>query len=465
MATIKSSRQKALEINLDERFYGVFAEIGAGQEVARHFFQAGAASQTIAKTISAYDMIYSDHIYGKEKSGRYVCQSRISKMLDREFDQIIDRLAQVKKDLCFFSFANTVSIRNFHGTNEPHGWMGIRFQHEPGAKPSEVILHCNMFDNSALQQQDAVGAIGVNLIYSAFYHNTDSRTFVSTLMDNVSRARIEIDMVKIHGPAFDTIDNRLIDLELVKQGFTDAVMFSAEGNVISLSENLYKKNLLVARGSYRPTTLVNVDVMKTSLESFCKSNNLKPEDVTSIAEITIGQLDNESDGDIDNQDFLERLDILASLSIPVIVSSYKQYYKLSHFFSKFKCKHVGLVLGVYNFFQIFDENYSDSKGGLLESLGRLFREDTQVYVYPSLDDNGKLITLENIKVIDKFKHLHQHFLYNKQAQNIEGFNKDILHIYSRKVLNLIKDGDPSWEKCVPESVAKLIKDKKMFGLK
>lgn len=463
MATIKSSRQKALEINLDPRFYGVFAEIGAGQEVARHFFQAGAASQTIAKTISAYDMVYSDHIYGKEESGRYVCQSRIVKMIDREYEQIMDRLGDLNDERCFFSFANTMSIRNFHGTNEPHGWMGLRFQHKENAQPSDVIVHCRMFDNSALQQQDAIGSIGVNIIYAAFYQSNDPKKFVSTLMENVSCARIEIDMVQVSGPAFEGVDNRIIDLELVKQGFTDAVLFGKDGNVISLSETLYKKNLLVARGSYRPTTLVNMDVMKTSLEKFCHENKLKEIDVTAIAEITISQLD--EDGDIDNKDFLARLDVLSALGIRVLVSSYKQYYKLSYFFSRFKCKNVGIVLGVYNFLQIFDEEYTDSKGGLLESLGRLFRDDTQVYVYPSMDDDGKVICLDNIKVSDKYQHLQQHFLYNKQAQSIENFNKDILHIYSRKVLNMIQSGDKEWEKCVPEQVSKIIKDKKLFGLK
>jgi hypothetical protein len=464
MDTVKSSRQKALEINLDTRFYGVFAEIGAGQEVARHFFQAGAASQTIAKSISAYDMTYSDHIYGEEESGRYVCGPRIKKMLDREYAQIIERLGGKRGDTCFFSFANTVAIRNFAGTNDPHGWMGIRFQHEQGAAPSEVVVHARMFDNSALQQQDALGTIGVNSIYAAFYKTTNASEFVATLMENVSRARIEIDMVTVSGPVFKHMDNRLIDLELVKQGFTDAILFGKDGCVESVSDSLYRQNLLVARGSYCPTTLVNIDVMKTSLASFCKSNNLAPVDVMAIAEITISQL-HSSSGDIDSADFLARLDILAALGIRVLVSSYKQYFKLSSFFSRFKCGNVGIVLGVYNFLQIFDKEYSNSKGGLLESLGRLFRDQTQVYVYPSLDDDGKLVTLKDLEIDASVKHLHQHFVDNKSAQDIKGFDKKILHIYSRKALTLIQNGDANWEQMVPEKVANMIKERKYFGLK
>jgi hypothetical protein len=458
----KTSRQKALEINLDDRFYGIFAEIGAGQEVARHFFKAGAASGTIAKTICAYDMTYSDIIYGKEESGRYVCESRLNKMLNREYGQLTERLNDIAAKRCFFAYANTVAIRNFHGTNEAHGWMGVRFQHSPQESSSETIIHIRLFDLTPEHQQDVIGIVGVNLMYASFYDRGNPEQFVKTLMSGLDKNRIEIDMVKINGRAFEHFDNRLVDLELVKQGITNAILFAPDGKIVPVNDYFYKKNILVARGSYRPPTLVNLDVFKASLKSFCDKNKLKDTDVTTVAELTLTAL--KHDTDIASSDFLARVDLLQAIGVPVLVSNYQQYYKLSTFLARFKAKSVGIVLGVYNFVQIFDEAYNDAQGGLLESLGLLFRNNTQVYVYPSKEEeDGVIVNLKSLKITKNMRHLYQHFYDNQHIVDVEGYDPSILHIYSRRVLNMIQNGEDGWEVMVPESVAKTVKDKCLFG--
>jgi len=239
-----TTNRKALTINLDEPRYGTFAEIGAGQEVARVFFQAGGASGTIAKTISAYDMTFSDAIYGK--APRYVSRERLGLMLDHEYDLLNERLSAQRGDrTTFFAFADTVAARNFKGTNEAHGWMGIRFQTEPGGPPSEVVLHVRMWDKENVLQQQALGIIGVNLIYGALYYTADPRKLVASLLDNLSADRIEVDMLKLSGPAFNNVDNRLMSLLLVQFGLTNAVMFGPDGDVLQPSEVLHHKAILV----------------------------------------------------------------------------------------------------------------------------------------------------------------------------------------------------------------------------
>src|SRR5580704_3937807 len=223
-----TTNRKALTINLEDLKYGTFAEIGAGQEVARHFFQAGGASGTIAKTISAYDMTFSDAIYGK--SQRYVSRERLALMLNHEYNLLLERLAAQRGDrTTFFVFADTVATKNFKGTNEAHGWMGVRFQTEPKGEPSEIVLHVRMWDKDSVMQQDALGIVGTNLIYGAFYYRKDLSQLIQSLIDNIGADRIEVDMLQFSGPAFKDVDNRLMSLFLVQYGLTNAVMFGSNG--------------------------------------------------------------------------------------------------------------------------------------------------------------------------------------------------------------------------------------------
>jgi hypothetical protein len=465
VSNVMPTRHKVLKINLSGQFYGTFAEIGAGQEVARQFFQAGGASGSMAKTISAYDMIISDNIYGKETSGRYVCESRLVKMLDKEYDLLVERLTETRgKTHRFFCFADTVAALNFKKTNEAHGWLGIRFQHEPGSEYNEIIVHVKLLDGQNVLQQAALGIFGVNIVYGAFFLSDSPEEFIQSLVDNVEKDRFEINCIKMTGPKFKNVDNRLLNLELVKEGFTSAIMFNKMGEVVLASENLYKKDMLVVRGSYRPPTHVSMDMIKTGMKDFCSSFNLNSKDVMNISEITITTL--QEDGAITNSDFLARVDLMCAVGQNVLITNFPQYYKLASYLSKHSKAKIGLVLGVFNFQQIFTDEYSNLQAGVMESLAMLFRENISVYVYPSKENaQSPLITLNNLEVGERNKLLYEYLLGSKQLNQIECFDEKILHIYSRKVLKMIAAGEKGWEDFLPDSVSKTIKEKKLFGLK
>src|SRR5688572_24562419 len=300
-----STESKSLAINLDRRRYGTFAEIGAGQEVVRWFFRVGGAAGTIAKSMSAYDMAVSDAIYGE--CNRYVCRQRLESMLDHEHALNLSRLRESRGDTtAFFVFADTVSARNFHGTNECHGWMGVRFQAHPRDQDSQIILHVRMLDTENALQQEALGIVGVNLLYGAFFLNHEPEKLVESLLDNLNTRRIEIDMIEFSGIAFRHVDNRVMSLRLVQLGLSNAAMFSAAGEVLQPSEVLYKKAILVERGSFRPVTHVNVDMLRSAQERFAREPGVADEPVVSLMEITMHNLQGagKTNGDIDLRDFL-----------------------------------------------------------------------------------------------------------------------------------------------------------------
>ena len=459
-----SLRQKALKINLAKRFYGTFAEIGAGQEVARYFFQAGGASGSIAKTISAYDMIFSDSIYGRETSGRYVCESRLLKMLDKEFLLLQERLGDSRGlDHQFFAFSNTVAALNFTRSNESHGWMGVKFQHQPQSDISEVVIHVRMLDPQNVLQQDALGIIGVNLIYASFFFQHDPEAFINSLMDHLDTSRIEVDFIRFGGEVFKEVDNRLMNLHLLNQGMTHAIMFDEQGHVVLSADHLHKKDVLVVRGSYRPPTLVSFDMIKAGLTHFAKDIGKNPDEVVAISEITISTIKDEA-GDVTKEDFLARVDLLCALGQKTLITNYPQYYKLANHFARLNVPNLGLQLGIYNFQQVFtDSEYSNVEGGILSAFGQLFRDNVRVYIYPYKSQNGDIETLDNLRVPSNFHHVFEHLKENKKVLDVEKPNKDNLHIYSSKVLQMIVKNEPGWQEMVPPSVAKTINEKCLFG--
>lgn len=458
-----SLRQKALKINLGKRFYGTFAEIGAGQEVARHFFQAGGSSGSIAKTISAYDMTFSDHIYGKENSGRYVCESRLKKMLDKEYELLHERLGDTRgKDHAFFAFADTVAALNFKKTNEAHGWLGVRFQDVPGAEASEVMVHVRMLDPQNLLQQDALGIIGANLLYACLFLHQDPKAFIRSLMDHLDNSRIEVNFIRFSGKVFQGCDNRLLNLQLLQESMTHAIMFDENGDIVLPSDHLYKKDVLVVRGSYRPPTLVSVDMIKAGLADFAAAIKHDEKNIVAISEITISTL-KADDGEITKEDFLARVDLLGATGQKVLITNYPQYYKLANYFARLGVPNLGLVLGIYNFQQIFTDTYTDVEGGILSALGQLFRDGVKVYIYPYKSEEGQLESLDNLKVPKSFENLYAHLKNMNQIENVKHPNRDLLHIYSSKVLQMIVSNEPGWEKMVPESVAKTVNEKCLFG--
>jgi hypothetical protein len=476
-----TTNQKALTINLDVPKYGTFAEIGAGQEVAREFFQAGGASGTIAKSISAYDMVFSDAIYGK--APRYVSRERLKLMLDHEYQLLIDRLSVTRGDTTnFFVFADTVATSNFKGTNEAHGWLGFRFQTEPKGQPSEIVLHVRMWDKEAVLQQQALGIVGVNFIYGALYYRNDLGKLIESLRDNLGMDRIEIDMLRFSGPAFDKVDNRLMSLFLVKFGLTNAVMFGKQGEVLQPSEVLHKKAILVERGSFRPVTHVNVDMLNCATAQFVQEPLAKGKDMIVLMEITMNNL--LAAGALDAHDFLSRVDLLADIGFTVLISNYSEYYRLTSYFRRYTKEMIGVAMGINNLLEIFNEKYYENlEGGILESFGRLFRNSVKLYIYPMRKDayekyiaqgeganvaenaftSSVLINAKNVKIVDHLSNLYAHLLENHYIDTIVGFDPDILSIFSRDVLRRIQEKDPTWETMVPKKVVEAIKRRGLFG--
>jgi len=463
---VLNAKQKALAINLDSHIYGSFAEIGAGQEVGRHFFRAGGAAGTIAKTISAYDMTVSDTVYGKSSGGRYVSESRLVKMLDREFSQLIDRLSPVRdKETKFFAFADTVAAKSFRGNRECHGWLGVRFQDKAKGKFSEAIIHVRMLDRENLQQQEALGMIGVNLIHACYNYTDHPDRLVSALMDGLTTDRLEIDMIRVSGPAFHGVDSRLLSLELVKKRFCTAIMFEADGSVVQATDALYKKNIVVCRGSFRPPTYVNLDMLKTGLDNF--KEDLPKEEHKSILvlpEISMSKLIER--GEVDNDDFLARVDLLSALGYRVLITGFDSYHCLNQYLSNYSKKKVAFAMGVYNLEEILKlDNYKDAPEGLLGGVGALLGHNTKLYVYPAADDNQTecLKTVECIKLDDSLTFLLMYLIENEYIKDMKGYDPSYSSIWSRTVLRMIQEGEAGWDKMVPASVAKTVKKKKLFG--
>ncbi len=454
--------QKALQINLDKAKYGTFAEIGAGQEVARWFFRVGGAAGTVAKTISAYDMTVSDAIYGP--ADRYVSRQRLQAMLTHEYNLVVERLDKVRGDkTAFFAFANTVTTRSFTRREDGHGWMGIRFQGAPRQRPSEIIIHVRLLDPEPVREQEALGIIGVNLIHSAHFQAHSPINLLKSLLDGLTRERVEIDMVKFSGPCFAGVDNRLMALQLVELGMSDAAMFTADGETVIPGEMLYKKPVLVERGSFRPLTTPMLDMLERAHEQFVQEKALGGETPVTLLEMTLKQL--QVGEAIDYGDFLDRVDTLRALGRPVLISNFRRYHRLVQFLSNHTSKMIGLPLGLVRLRDVLDEkNYTDLGGGLMESLGQLFRNGVKLYVYPWLNrETGKIITLENFEPAPGVKHLYEHLLANGFVEPIRNFNADYLAASSLGVLEKLQAGDPDWEKQVPGPIAETIKSKKLFG--
>ena len=456
-----STRQKALDVNLDPRRYGTFAEIGAGQEVVRWFFRVGGAAGTIAKSMSAYDMKVSDAIYGRAK--RYVCRERLQAMLDYEHALNLDRLRETRGDTtAFFTFADTVSARNFHGTNQCHGWMGIKFQAHPRDDDSQIIIHVRMLDNDAALQQEALGIVGVNLVYGAAALNHEPELLVDSLLDGLTTSRIEIDMIEFSGIAFRHVDNRLMSLKLVELGLSGAAMFAANGEVLQPSEFLYRKPILVERGSFRPVCNVNLDMLRCAREKFSELPEVQGKEVAQVMEITMNNL--KAEGEIDRRDFLARADVIAACGMPVLISDYFQYYRLGAYLSGYTKEPIAIVMGASSLKDLFDEQYYTSlAGGILESFGRLFKNNMKIYCYPLEErHSGALVTSENFQTKPELQRLYDYLHDRGDIVALDNFDPSCLKIFSREVLAKIKQGNNDWESMVPESVAGVIKSKAYF---
>jgi hypothetical protein len=476
--------QKALQINMDATKYGTFAEIGAGQEVCRWFFHVGGASGTVAKTISAYDMAVSDAIYGT--SDRYVSRQRLQSMLDYEYNLLLQRLDKKRGDkTTFFVFADTVATHSFSRQTDGHGWLGIKFQAQPREEASQIMIHMRLLDKVVVREQEALGIIGANLIHAAFYHCNEPEKIISLLMDDLNRERIEIEMIKFSGPAFAKVDNRLMSLQLVQQNVADAAMFTSDGEVVIPSEVLYKKPVLVERGSFRPITKTTLDILERAQDQFFREPQLEGEVPVVLMEMTLHSV--LEDATLAHKDFLDRVDLLSTLGKPVLISNFGRYYRLVEYLSRYTQKMKGIALGIPSLRSIFDEKfYTDLSGGLLESLGRLFKDLTKLYVYPMREPSANalaaaniadtdskiwqrqssgndIVTADNLKVAANLSHLYAHLLENNFITGIQNYNPEYLGLFPPYVLSKLQSGDISWEKDVPRPIVESIKKGKMFG--
>jgi hypothetical protein len=458
----QSAHAKALRVNLDKNCYGTFAEIGAGQEVARWFFRVGGASGTVAKTISAYDMTVSDAIYGACE--RYVSRQRLQTMLDHEFALLQERLGPTKgKTTRFFVFADTVAASSYTYNHEPHGWMGIRFQRQPGSEPNDVILHFRMLDRDNVQQQEALGIMGVNLLHGSQYLADQPEAFLKSLLDELSRDRVELDMVKFSGPDFMFVDNRLMSLWLVKNGLAQAAMFTPQGDVIQPAEFIYKKPILIERGSFRPLTNVATAMLEAARSRFLAESPMLAEELVVLMEITMKNLLTE--GGLDARDFLARVDCVGAVGKSVLISNYGEYYRLAAYLSRYTKNRIGLVMGIPSLREVFDDKYyRDLEGGILESLGQLFKNTLRVYAYP-LKERGsaELVSATNLQVAPHLRHLYAYLLETGFIQDLYTVDGCYQPYSTRQVLGRITAGDPAWESMVPAPVAQIIRERGLFG--
>ena len=464
---VVDTHTKALQINQDARRYGTFAEIGAGQEVVRWFFRARGASATIAKSMSAYDMAVSDAIYGKAE--RYVCRPRLQSMLDHEHGLNLARLADSRgESTAFFAFADTVSARSYRGSSECHGWMGVKFQSRPRDQDSQIIIHVRMLASENALQQEALGIVGVTLLFGAFFLSNEPELLIESLLDGLTTQRIEVDMIEFSGIEFRQVDNRLMSLKLVQVGLSGAAMFDPRGTVLQPSEVLYKKNVLVERGSFRPVCHVNIDMLNNARASFERDLEASATDepaggIVELLELTTRNLRDEG-GMVDRRDFLARADMLAALGKTVLISDYFEYYRLAAYLGRYTKMKIALTMGVPSLRDLFEEKYyAGLEGGILESFGRLFKNDLRLYIYPLLEKSGELTTVENLQVAQPLRKLYGYLVDNRFIKPLESFNREFLTMFSREVLAKIRAGDRSWETMVPDEVAQMIKARRFLG--
>jgi len=379
------AHQKALSLNLDATAFGSFAEIGAGQEVARWFLRVGGASGTVAKTISAYDKEVSDDLYGS--GTRYVSQPRLLAMLNNEWAQLLFQLhASRGATTRFFSFVDTVSARNFSGTNECHGWLGVRFQAHPLGEASDVVLHVNLQDESNLQQQAAVGILGVNLIYAVFHHLGAPDEFLKSVAEDLPLSRIEIDCVELAGPAFEAWDRLRLHASLITLGLAEAIMFSADGKILPPDEVLYKKAVVLAPGAFDIVQHFHAELIQTTLAQIPKQELAQSKGPIGL--FCLSAAGNPlTPSPLSVPEIVDHVQALQKLGNGVMVFREQELYKMCGFVNRFTKARIHFAVGLSLVVWALQDRYEDLGGSLLEGLARLFRENVRLSVFPIPEQN------------------------------------------------------------------------------
>lgn len=457
-----SIKEKSVRINIDSEYYGAIAEIGGGQETARHLFQAGGASRSVAKSISAYDKSFSDHFYNSGKPSRYVAEDRLRKMIDYEYDELI-KILDGKIEKKFFAFANTVETLNFTKTNHGNGWLGIAAEGTQRYKPNKMYIHVKLNENDTLLQQYTLGTLGINLIYGGLFLGKDPREILLTLLDNLSTDRVEVDYVYVEGPDFDLCDNRLLNLMLVSNDMTPAIMFDQSGRIQQPGDMLYKKNVLLMRGFFRPINNLILEFIEDSMNIFKRDEDYKPDNTIAFCEISLKYL---MQGEkLDEKDFLNRVDLLNMTGQNVMVSNIYRYFKIVDYFAQFKMIKLRIVLGLPTFDKLFDSSqYTDLRGGLLEAMGTLFQDNVKVYLYPYADPkSGEVVYPDDAHFNAEYVHLWRYLSETKKILILKGISGDHLKITGAYISFLIETADEALAEFIPESVYLAICENKLFG--
>lgn len=461
-----TTMQKAFAFNMDRNKYGTIAEIGAGQEVSRCFFRAGGAAGTIAKTISAYDMSFSDAIYGEEENKRYVTENRLKKMLDKEFGLVLQRVSESRPATStYFAFADTVTARGYSQRGECHGWLGIKLQLAPGAQPNEILMHVRMLDESHTLQQEAVGILGVNLIYGAFHYHDHPEELIRSLRDNLEWGRLEVDLIRFTGPDFNHINNRFMALKLVEMDLADAVVFAVDREtLVHPSELFYNRDILMMRSMFRPVTNVSVDMMTSGMEIFSRIPEVDSETAMIVPEISVAEMRKQNSFDM--LDILNRVDCLNLLNYPVVVSNYLRYFRLADYLGRYTHRKIAFVLGIPNLEMLFNDAYYEGlKGGIIGAFAALLDRDTLLFVYPMRrnDNPNDIITTDNFPVSENLKFFYEHLRTNNKILPVEKYNDANMHIWPEDVLKNITKGPGDWQQYVPKKVYEEIVKRCMFG--
>lgn len=462
MAQVISIKEKSVQINLHSGYYGAIAEIGGGQETARHLFQAGGASNSIAKTISAYDKKYSDHFYNDGRPARYVAEERVSKMLNYEYNELIEILDETQPKR-FFAFANTVETLNYAKTNQGNGWLAVAWQQSERHNPNRMLIHVKLHENDTLLQQYSLGSLGVNLIYAALFHGSDPRVMIRSLLDNLDAQRVEVDYVRVDGPDLTWCDNRLLNLQLVSNGMTPAIMFDEHGVVQQPGDMLYKKNVLLMRGYFRPVNSLAMEFINDSLQIFRRDEDYKPDNTIALCEISLKNL---MQGEtLDEKDFLHRVDMLNLMGQNVMVSNFYRYFKLVDYFAQFRMIKLRIVLGLPTFDKIFHSSqYTDLRGGLLEAMGTLFQDNVKLYLYPYTDTaTGEIVYPTDEHFEGEYRLLWQYLNQTRRILLLKGIPSHLLQATSAYITDLIEKADPQLEQYLPEKVFRYVSERKLFG--
>lgn len=444
------AQEKAFQINLDRSLYGTFAEIGAGQETANWFFRTSGAAGTVAKTISAYDMTVSDTLYGPVR--RYVSEERLRQMLDYEFTQLVNRLgAKRGKDTCFFAFCNTAKVKGYMDNGPWNAWIGVRFQIRPGAPHSDLILHVRLKEPDHNSQMRDLGILGVNVLHSVFYNRDGMQTFIESLADNLDPENIEIDVVRFEGYGFNMVDNRLFALQLVQSGLSDSTIFSPDGSVAQAADVLYKRPIVLMRGSFNPLCNIHLEMMDSVRNKF--RDALTPEQQERGIDICELSMNNLLRGQgVDHLDFLDRVDSLAALGKTVLVTNMTRFHRISALLNRYTSEPVAIALSIGLLNELFKEKWvEDMPGGILSSIGCTFLNKTKLYVTPWINrKTGEFVTAKTFKAPAQYKYLYQHLIENNLIIDVPYFNQKLLLRTPRDIQKMILEEDPAWKEYVPQ---------------